>query len=175
MYKDNSKAWLTVADVARYLNVSPEMVYKLVQRKDLPAIRIGSSWRISQTEFDHWVKLRQMEARPLIFSPLQQKVVQEFKRRLIEMYGDRFKGLYVFGSVARGDATTESDLDLLVLLRDGFNLWAERKKIIDLEYDVTYGQGNVILVSTLLASETDFLRRSNPLFERIREEGRLAA
>ena len=40
-----------------------------------------------------------------------QPILQELKARLQEVYGERLKGLYLFGSYARGDATEDSDID----------------------------------------------------------------
>ena len=43
-------------------------------------------------------------------------VLSRLKQGLAEIYGDRLKGLYLFGSYARGEATEESDIDLLIVL-----------------------------------------------------------
>ena len=39
---------LTVAEVAEQLRVSTMTVYRLIQREELPALRIGRSYRIAQ-------------------------------------------------------------------------------------------------------------------------------
>lgn len=46
-----NKSWLTIGEVAQYLSLSPEMVYKLAQGGEIPAIRIRTSWRIPREEF----------------------------------------------------------------------------------------------------------------------------
>ena len=43
-------------------------------------------------------------------------LIAELKVGLDGVYGDRLKGLYLYGSYARGEEDTESDLDILVVL-----------------------------------------------------------
>jgi predicted nucleotidyltransferase len=43
-------------------------------------------------------------------------VVLKLEDRLKALYGDRFRGLLLYGSYARGDAQEGSDIDLLLLL-----------------------------------------------------------
>lgn len=50
-----SQAYLTVADIRRYLNVSQAKAYELTHRKDFPVCRLGGSIRIPRTAFLAWV------------------------------------------------------------------------------------------------------------------------
>ncbi len=45
-------------------------------------------------------------------------ILQQLKQRLQELYGERLKGLYLFGSHARGEASADSDIDVAVILDD---------------------------------------------------------
>jgi predicted nucleotidyltransferase len=45
-----------------------------------------------------------------------QRALAEAKQRLQDTYGDRLRRVILYGSRARGDATPESDVDLLVVL-----------------------------------------------------------
>lgn len=47
-----------------------------------------------------------------------QPILQELKVRLQGLYDDRLKGLYLFGSYARGEAQDDSDVDVAVVLDD---------------------------------------------------------
>lgn len=44
------------------------------------------------------------------------RIIELCKRVLEEYYGSQFKGLLLYGSMARNQASRESDIDLLVLL-----------------------------------------------------------
>jgi uncharacterized protein len=48
--------------------------------------------------------------------PKVQDVIIELKKGLKRLYGDRFRGLLLYGSYARGTAWEGSDVDLLLLL-----------------------------------------------------------
>ncbi len=44
-----------------------------------------------------------------------QEAVNEFVRRAMEEYGDKIDGIILFGSVARGEAKEDSDIDILIV------------------------------------------------------------
>lgn len=46
---------LTVAEVADRLRVSTMTVYRLIQRDELPALRIGRSYRIESSELEAYL------------------------------------------------------------------------------------------------------------------------
>lgn len=48
--------WMTVEDVAQYLQLSMDMIYKMAQQGKLPASKIGAQWRFKREEVDKWVK-----------------------------------------------------------------------------------------------------------------------
>ena len=48
--------WMTVEDVAEYLQLSMDMIYKMAQQGKLPASKIGAQWRFKREEIDKWVK-----------------------------------------------------------------------------------------------------------------------
>jgi excisionase family DNA binding protein len=49
-------AWMTVEQVAEYLQLSAAKVYELVRASDLPGYPIGKQWRFDQNEIDTWVR-----------------------------------------------------------------------------------------------------------------------
>jgi excisionase family DNA binding protein len=48
--------WLSVEEIARHLGVSRDTIYKWIERKSLPAHKIGRLWKFSVHEVDDWVR-----------------------------------------------------------------------------------------------------------------------
>jgi predicted nucleotidyltransferase len=68
--------------------------------------------------------------------------LREFVRAVRRTYGDRVKGIYLFGSRARGDHTADSDADVAVVLADGdWRIWDEKMRLADIEYDIIVDTG----------------------------------
>jgi predicted nucleotidyltransferase len=57
--------------------------------------------------------------------PALQEAVRKLEAGLRELYGERFHGLLLYGSYARGDAREGSDVDLLLLLKGPVNPFRE--------------------------------------------------
>ena len=46
---------MTVKDVADYLRVSEAKVYRMALASQIPAFRIGRSWRFKKEQIDEWI------------------------------------------------------------------------------------------------------------------------
>lgn len=64
------------------------------------------------------------------------EVVQRCKAILESNYQSQFKGLILYGSVARNQARPSSDIDLLVLLSQPVDYFRELRTIIELLYPI---------------------------------------
>ncbi len=53
--------FLTVAEVARALRVSNMTVYRLVNAGQLPAVRVGRSYRIREEDVRRYLQVRYMD------------------------------------------------------------------------------------------------------------------
>jgi predicted nucleotidyltransferase len=51
--------------------------------------------------------------------------LEELKGALVEVYGERPEGVYLYGSYARGDFTEDSDIDVLLVLKGNVKPGAE--------------------------------------------------
>lgn len=48
--------WLSVAEIAEYLGVKKDTVYKWILRRKLPAHKAGRLWKFRLKEVDKWVR-----------------------------------------------------------------------------------------------------------------------
>ena len=71
-----------------------------------------------------------------------ERALRDFARAVERTYGDRLRGIYLFGSRARGDHTPESDADIAIVLANGdWRRWDETMRIADLEYETIVATG----------------------------------
>mgnify|MGYP001590441891 CR=1 FL=1 len=54
-------------------------------------------------------------------------ILNELKLGLQATYGNNLKHLFLYGSHARGEATPDSDIDVLMVLEKSNNVWEEIK------------------------------------------------
>lgn len=100
----------------------------------------------------------------------EKKAVAEIRERVNGLVGSRLKGLYVFGSKARGDYDPESDVDLAILVDDLDN--PMKRRIIDIVVEVETRY--IVVISSLVLSWKEFshlLERERRLALDIQKEG----
>jgi excisionase family DNA binding protein len=51
-----AEPWTSVDDVARHLGVAKDSIYRWIDRRNLPAHRIGRLWKFKLSEVDDWVR-----------------------------------------------------------------------------------------------------------------------
>lgn len=96
------------------------------------------------------------------------KLLQELKEALKEVYKERLRGLYLFGSCARQEEDSESDLDVLIVLKDFVDYWEEIKHTgqviseLSLKYNVT--------ISPVRVREQEWLEGDSSFFNSVRKE-----
>ena len=64
------------------------------------------------------------------------EVVKKCKMALESHYVAQLKGVILYGSVARNQADSMSDIDLLVLLGQPFDYFSELRQVIDMLYPI---------------------------------------
>ena len=84
-------------------------------------------------------------------------------------YGWRFKGLILYGSVARDQASPTSDLDLLVLLNPPVDYFEELHQIIEVLYPIQLESER--LISAKPASVDEYEKGRIQLYRNARREG----
>jgi predicted nucleotidyltransferase len=96
-------------------------------------------------------------------------ILKELQSELRKIYGQRLQHLILYGSYARGDATEDSDIDVIAVVKGIENPMIELEKLsgvlsrISLKHDT--------LISLHPISLEDFEQRSSPLLLTAKSEG----
>ncbi len=100
----------------------------------------------------------------------KQMIISEFVKESTKKYKNKIDEILLFGSVARGNYTNESDIDILVITnRDRYDML---RKLSEISFDIMLKYRNYISVKTLSAEEFNKLQRMNSSFIRnILKEG----
>ncbi|MFQ6062349.1 MAG: nucleotidyltransferase domain-containing protein [Methanosarcinales archaeon] len=97
------------------------------------------------------------------------EVLREFKAEVEKFYGKRLKSIILYGSWARGDATEESDIDLLIVLEGEVIAGKEIDNMIDIITEANLKHR--VLISVYPVSEKDYFTVNSPLLMNVRKEG----
>ncbi len=97
------------------------------------------------------------------------KVLAEFKREVKKVYGEKLKEIILYGSWARGKATPDSDIDLVLVLEGRVIPGKEIDRIIDVIAGINLKYG--VLLSVYPISERNFSILNSPLLLNVRREG----
>jgi uncharacterized protein len=93
----------------------------------------------------------------------------KLKQALLDLYGERLMQIILFGSVARGEPSPDSDVDVLVVLKGSVEQWAEierTSKILD-ELSLQFNE----LINCIFMDENHFQNGNDLLLRNIRQEG----
>jgi len=96
-------------------------------------------------------------------------VIRKCKVALQKHYGCVFKGLILYGSLARNQGEANSDIDLLVLLNSPFDYFEELRRIVDLLYPIQLESNR--LISAKPAAVDEFEKGSIQLYRNAKKEG----
>ncbi len=142
---------------------------------DLRMQRRAIEWLRDEALLEHAAAERALAARadpesPELSGPFDaEAIARAVASDLRRLYGERLRNVLLYGSWARGDARTDSDIDLLVVLDRVDDRWTERTHMSDVLY--RHSLENDTLVSVLPVSETDFARPTQQVIRNARAEG----
>lgn len=80
-----------------------------------------------------------------------QRPVEEFVKKALEQYKDKIDSIILFGSVARGDAKADSDVDILVVGD------VSLEELVDISFPILLEHGEVISAKNMNRKHFDFL------------------
>ena len=96
-------------------------------------------------------------------------LLRALRTALQDLYGDRLHSVVLYGSYARGEATEESDVDVMVVLHGPVNPMREITRLVDITYPLELETGH--LISVLPLSASDFRSKSKSVVQQAQEEG----
>jgi len=96
-------------------------------------------------------------------------ILGKCRAALEALYGDRFRGLILYGSTARGEDTDESDVDLLALLDGPVEVGAELRRIWHCLYPVQLESERQI--SLMPADVAEYRNGDCRLYRSVQREG----
>jgi uncharacterized protein len=96
-------------------------------------------------------------------------LLQELKSQLQALYGERLFSVLLYGSVARGEANADSDIDVLVVLKERVFPVQEIRRMADirLHFLLEFGE----LVSIMPMSQEEFSDHESSFASKVRREG----
>ncbi|MGC9094211.1 MAG: nucleotidyltransferase domain-containing protein [Candidatus Bathyarchaeia archaeon] len=94
----------------------------------------------------------------------------KLSERVLNELGDRIQSIVVYGSIARGEATKDSDIDVLVVSRDK----KDEEKVSDVSYEVDFENDFETFIMPIHLTGDEFEHRvkiGSPFIFEILKEG----
>ncbi len=100
------------------------------------------------------------------------KILQEMAELLQGVYGDLLKAIILYGSVARGTQTEDSDVDIMVLA-DGTDaqLRENDEKLSDVSTDLAWKYLKVFSIIDIKYQEYQDWKTVSPFYKNVAQEG----
>ena len=159
--------FLNAKQAAIYLQINEKTLYRLIREARMPAMKLGREWRFKKTLLDEWL-VQGMKEEPGPTESIR-NLLRELRGDLAEVYGERLRGIYLYGSAARGEMRKGSDIDVAVILDRFQNRWEELQKMSRHRAEISLRHG--MTISLHLMAEQDWQGGKSPLIENIRREG----
>lgn len=85
----NTREFMTVGEVAKYLRVTEKTVYRLVKRGKIPAAKIGQQWRLDKGLIDDWVHRNSVGISANILVIDDEEVIRSYFKEILHEMGHR--------------------------------------------------------------------------------------
>lgn len=79
--------FMTVQQLSSYLGVNKRTIYRLLQRGDIPATRIGHIWRFNKASIDEWIRRGSVGVKASILVIDDDKIIRKLFKRVLEELG----------------------------------------------------------------------------------------
>ena len=96
-------------------------------------------------------------------------ILKELKSELQSIYGKKLAEIILYGSYARGNETSQSDIDILVVLRGKIKAGEEIDRIINIINELNLKHNS--LISVIPISLDEYKNIKSPLILNVKREG----
>jgi predicted nucleotidyltransferase len=101
-----------------------------------------------------------------------QQILDKLSESIESVYGDKLKSVILYGSVARGDATPESDIDIMVLVDlPADQLKAYEERLCDVSTDFALEYFKVFSIIDVSYAEFIEWKKVLPFYRNVANEG----
>ena len=97
------------------------------------------------------------------------RLIDQIKKCLVEMYGEKIKRVLLYGSYVRGEVTKDSDVDLLVVVDESLKPFEVRESLSDLLFDILLEEDE--LISVIVIHESFYENYKSPFMLNVKREG----
>jgi predicted nucleotidyltransferase len=88
------------------------------------------------------------------------------------VYGDELVSIFLYGSYARGDYQSDSDIDVAAIVRgDRRSLQDRLRKVWDVSSDLELGYGTIVSPTVIPYEEYEKYKNDLPYYKNIAREG----
>jgi predicted nucleotidyltransferase len=97
------------------------------------------------------------------------EIAGKVRNELAKLYGERLRGVYLYGSAARDQLTSDSDIDIAIVLDKLIDRYAELKRTSKIGSELSLETSTLIMF--LFVDETDFRNGRFYIHRAIKDEG----
>lgn len=169
-----NETFFTPEELAERLKLSTATIYKLIGNDELPYFKVGKCYRIPSRALASYIMKAGNISHFIPSAPKTPDAARFFIEKIAETpeLENTVVGVVLFGSYARGDYDDNSDIDLLVLLKQNSPQIEEEIASISSEAmeDCNFDQF-LSPIRMSLAHWNELATNGSPLHEEIQREG----
>ncbi|WP_324282272.1 nucleotidyltransferase domain-containing protein [Cyanobacterium aponinum UTEX 3222] len=101
--------------------------------------------------------------------PQLEEIISKLKQSFINLYNTKLDKIILYGSQGRKDAQIDSDIDILVVLKDNIDPYKEIDRTGDIIYQISLDYD--VVLSRHFISSDKFNHNNNPFLHNVKKEG----
>lgn len=170
--------YLTVSQYAKKIGKDVGNIRRMLAYGRLLGKKIGNQWvipenavypddsRIKSGNYRNWRKASEVRKT----HPELMKSLSEMSKEIESIYGELLYKIVLYGSYARGEETSESDVDIAVILKEG-KTEQMHDAMVDIVVEHELAQGVTFSVIPIEFEQYDQLKHTLPFFKNMDKDG----